>query len=132
MIGHRETADDNMEVDERTEIDPAEYFNPDRPARDPGPIRKHWYPVVVGLGGVLFACFANSLSRRPAFSGIQKHILGGTLGVVIGITADNYGKRKAAHRDLMLYNYIVNHPEDFPPIERKKFADVFEKWVPVR
>ncbi|XP_068241389.1 NADH dehydrogenase [ubiquinone] 1 subunit C2 [Palaemon carinicauda] len=120
-----------MEVDERTEIDPAEYFNPDRPGRDVGP-RRLWYPATVGVGGVLFACFANSLQRRPAFSGIQRHILWGAIGVILGITADSYGKRKAAHRDLMLYNYIVTHPEDFPPIERKKYADVLQSWVPIR
>ena len=58
-----------MEVDERTEIDPAEYFNPERPLPNPGPIRKTFYPIGMGVVGVGMACFANFVRRRPMFSG---------------------------------------------------------------
>ena len=42
--------------------------------------------------------------------------------MIVGITSDNFAQRKAAHRDLMLYNYIVTHPEDFPPIGKKHMS----------
>ncbi|KAK7072823.1 Ndufc2p [Halocaridina rubra] len=121
-----------MEVDERTEIDPAEYFNPERSIPYEGVIKRYWYPVVMGLAGASFGCGFNFIKRRPVFSGLQIHVLGGAIGMLLGITVDNYATRKMAHRDLMLYEYIRSHPDDFPPIERKKYAQVLEPWVPIR
>ena len=59
-----------MEVDTRTEINPADYFSPDASMPDSGPYRKFWYPGVLGIGGVGLISFMNVLSRRPALSGM--------------------------------------------------------------
>ena len=58
-----------MEKDDRTEINPADYFSPDAPVPDLGPVRKLWYPAVLGSMGVATVAFMNMVGRRPAFSG---------------------------------------------------------------
>lgn len=118
--------------DERTEIDPAEYFNPDGPIPSKSLLGKIWVPTVLGAAGIGTACFTNMFNRRPALSGIQRHLVLGIAGVFLGIVGSKWAARRQAHRDFVLYNYIVNHPEDFPPIERKKYAEVLESWVPIR
>ncbi|KAK8391457.1 hypothetical protein O3P69_017206 [Scylla paramamosain] len=121
-----------MEVDTRTEINPADYFSPDAPMPDLGLYRKLWYPVGMSSAGVGLISFMNVISRRPAFSGIQRHIIAGSVGLLLGIQVDRWTRKQAAIRDNIYYNYILSHPEDFPPIERKKFSEVLENWVPAR
>lgn len=58
-----------MELDTRTEINPADYFSPDAPMPDKGLYRRLWYPVGMGIGGVGLISFLNVLQRRPALSG---------------------------------------------------------------
>ncbi|XP_042212365.1 NADH dehydrogenase [ubiquinone] 1 subunit C2-like [Homarus americanus] len=122
----------NMEPDERTEIDPAEYFNPDNAGPPPSFLRKAWFPTVLAGVGVSLACVLNLHNRKPAFSGLQQHAIFSGLGTIFGFTGGNWLDRRAAQRDAVLYHYIVSHPEDFPPVERKKYADVLKKWVPIR
>ncbi|XP_037786983.1 NADH dehydrogenase [ubiquinone] 1 subunit C2-like [Penaeus monodon] len=121
-----------MEVEEATEINPADYFNPDRSGPNPGVLRKAWYPTLFTGVGIGLACFVNAFNKKPVFSGAQQHAIGAAVGLVFGISAEKWIQRKAAHRDAVIYQYIVSHPEDFAPIERKKYADVLEKWVPMR
>lgn len=59
----------NMEVEEATEINPADYFNPDRPGPNPGVLRKAWYPTLFTGVGIGLACFVNAFNKKPVFSG---------------------------------------------------------------
>ncbi|XP_045582174.1 NADH dehydrogenase [ubiquinone] 1 subunit C2 [Procambarus clarkii] len=122
----------NMERDDRTEINPADYFNPDLPCPEPALFRKLWFPTVLGAGGVGAACFSNAMNRKPLFSGLQIHVLLASAGVIAGIIGGRWLQNRAAERDHILYHYILAHPEDFPPIQRKKYADVLQKWIPIR
>ncbi|XP_050695289.1 NADH dehydrogenase [ubiquinone] 1 subunit C2-like [Eriocheir sinensis] len=121
-----------MEADTRTEINPADYFSPDARMPDPGLYRKLWYPVVMGGLGVSVVAFTNIYTRRPTWSGLQRHIIAGSAGLVLGILTDRWTKKQAALRDNIYYNYILSHPEDFPPIERKKYKEVLHEWIPIR
>ncbi|KAK4295615.1 hypothetical protein Pmani_031830 [Petrolisthes manimaculis] len=118
--------------EEKLEINPADYFSPTAAIPARGTLRDYYYPVVCGGIGFVGAMFMNFFARKPVFSGIQQHMIAGSLGVVTGFTLDRWMDRRGAHRDAVLYNYIVTHPEDFPPIRRKKYAEVLESWTPIR
>lgn len=111
---------------------PADYFDPERPGPTPGILRKAWYPTLFTGVGIGLACFVNAFNRKPLFSGAQQHAIGAAVGMISGISAEKWVQRKSAHRDAVLHQYIVSHPDDFPPIERKKYASVLEQWVPMR
>ncbi|KAJ6650130.1 NADH dehydrogenase [ubiquinone] 1 subunit C2 [Pseudolycoriella hygida] len=89
-------------------------------------------PLITGGLGFGLACFLNFATRRPLFSGIQKHILYAGIGAVGGKVAEGWRSEFFAERDAMIRHYISLHPEDFPMPERKKYADILEEWVPVR
>ncbi|XP_017047333.1 NADH dehydrogenase [ubiquinone] 1 subunit C2 [Drosophila ficusphila] len=91
-----------------------------------------WNPLACGLAGVGVAIFVNWGFRRPVFSGIQKHIAFGVLGVGAGSYFDQKRNDYLAKRDAVLRHYIELHPDDFPVKDRKKYGDVLESWVPVR
>ncbi|CAO1434853.1 unnamed protein product [Diamesa serratosioi] len=91
-----------------------------------------WTPMACGLVGFGAMCFVNYGTRRPIFSGVQKHMLAATLGVVGGKTVDGWRNEHLAERDAVLRHYIQLHPEDFPDPERKKFSDLLIRWNPVR
>ncbi|XP_050299449.1 NADH dehydrogenase [ubiquinone] 1 subunit C2 [Anthonomus grandis grandis] len=102
------------------------------PGIEPGLINKYYAPVVTAtifFGAVIIGNYA---SRRPVMSGIQKHILATAAGAAAGFYAEDYRSKKLADRDAVLRHYVELHPEDFPPYERKKYRDVFEKWIPIR
>lgn len=51
-------------------------------------------------------------------AGIQRHIIAGSVGLLLGIQTDRWTRKQAALRDSIYYNYILSHPEDFPPIRK--------------
>ncbi|EEC03121.1 NADH dehydrogenase [ubiquinone] 1 subunit C2 [Ixodes scapularis] len=114
---------------------PPYYANLFRPTRDEehrSITTKLWYwgfPAFIGIGTI---CVVNLSTRRPALSGIQKHLIAASIGAVTGEGLRRYFMYSARERDALLRHYILLHPEDFPEPERKKYADVFEPWLPVR
>ncbi|XP_076351849.1 NADH dehydrogenase (ubiquinone) B14.5 B subunit [Tachypleus tridentatus] len=93
---------------------------------------RYFYPVAFAGIGVTTVVVANAVTRRPAISGIQKHIISLGVGGVLGEMFYHYQKRINAERDAIIRHYIQLHPEDFPELEPKKYKDVFEPWLPVR
>ncbi|XP_073949481.1 NADH dehydrogenase (ubiquinone) B14.5 B subunit [Choristoneura fumiferana] len=97
------------------------------------PFLNQYWPQILGVSfGIASGVFINFGTRRPVFSGIQKHILG-----VVGWTAVlTYAQERRdayfAERDAVYRHYIELHPEDFPVPERKKIGDIFEPWIPIR
>ncbi|XP_026754877.1 NADH dehydrogenase [ubiquinone] 1 subunit C2 [Galleria mellonella] len=97
------------------------------------PFLNEYWPQILGVAfGVGAATAINFGTRRPPFSGIQKHVL-----LAGGITALlTYVQKKRdeyfAEKDAVYRHYVELHPEDFPEPERKKIGDILEPWVPVR
>merc|ERR1712106_999139 len=118
---------------DQDEINPADYFAPERTeGYYQSSLKKYWFPSVGVAFGFGVACFVNWSTRRPMISGLQQHALGVIAGGTIGAYADGWQNRKMAARDSLFYQYVQDHPEDFPPIERKKYKDVLETWIPIR
>ncbi|XP_062535180.1 NADH dehydrogenase [ubiquinone] 1 subunit C2 [Armigeres subalbatus] len=91
-----------------------------------------WAPAMGGILGFMGACYVNWGSARPLLSGIQKHVVA-TIGLgALALTVDKWRNQYLAEKDATLRHYIELHPEDFPTPERKKLADVFEYWQPIR
>ncbi|KAI9586330.1 NADH dehydrogenase [ubiquinone] 1 subunit C2 [Glossina fuscipes] len=112
-------------------IDPLELLT-DKVGRQPRFLSSVYNPVACAAAGFGLAAFLNWGFRRPAFSGIQKHIAFAIAGGVFGIYIDKKRDEYLATRDAILRHYVQLHPDDFPPIQRKKYADVLERWVPIR
>ncbi|KAJ8965238.1 hypothetical protein NQ317_006204 [Molorchus minor] len=86
-------------------------------------LSKVWVPVCLGTMGFVAVITANVATKRPIFSGIQRHILASAGLVGIGKLLDDYRNQILADRDAVLRHYIQLHPEDFPPFERKRFQN---------
>ncbi|ENN71052.1 hypothetical protein HUJ04_009699 [Dendroctonus ponderosae] len=102
------------------------------PGIEPGVLHVLYTPIVGGLLGFVSVILANWAGKKPLMSGIQKHIVGLSAGVGIGVLVDKYRNEHLAKRDAIFRHYIELHPEDFPPYERVKIGDVFEPWRPIR
>ncbi|GLV40033.1 NADH dehydrogenase (ubiquinone) B14.5 B subunit [Carabus blaptoides fortunei] len=100
--------------------------------RIPSLVEKAWAPGICAALGFGAACFINWGTRRPVFSGIQKHVVMSGVGAIIGQYVDGHRNAYLAERDAVLRRYVELHPDDFPTPERKKYATTFEPWIPVR
>ncbi|KAG6456645.1 NADH dehydrogenase [ubiquinone] 1 subunit C2 [Manduca sexta] len=92
-----------------------------------------YWPYVLGLAfGVGTGAFLNFQSRRPPFSGIQKHVFSVAGWTALLSFVQNKRDEYLAEKDAVLRHYIELHPEDFPTPERRKIGDILEPWIPVR
>ncbi|XP_075154071.1 NADH dehydrogenase (ubiquinone) B14.5 B subunit [Haematobia irritans] len=112
-------------------IDPLELLTA-KEDRKPTFLNTIYNPAACTLAGFGLACMLNWGFRKPILSGIQNHIGFSALGLFGGTYLDKKRNEELATRDAVLRHYVQLHPEDFPPVPRKKFADVLEQWVPIR
>ncbi|KAL4702272.1 hypothetical protein ACJJTC_018586 [Scirpophaga incertulas] len=100
--------------------------------RTPPFLNKYWPQILGTVFGIGTGVLVNFGTRRPLFSGIQKHVVGvaGWIGVLTFV--QNKRNNYLAEKDAVLRHYIELHPEDFPEPERKKIADILEPWIPIR
>ncbi|XP_044747674.1 NADH dehydrogenase [ubiquinone] 1 subunit C2 [Coccinella septempunctata] len=84
---------------------------------------------VLGFGGALYGNYA---TKRPIVSGVHRTAAVTVVSALLGNYFDDLKKDYDAERDAVLRHYVQLHPEDFPPFERKKYAEVLEPWVPIR
>ncbi|XP_028168904.1 NADH dehydrogenase [ubiquinone] 1 subunit C2 [Ostrinia nubilalis] len=97
------------------------------------PFLNKFWPEIIGVAfGIGSAAAVNFGTRRPIFSGIQKHII----GVAGWVAVLSYVQKKRdaylAEKDAVLRHYVELHPEDFAVPERKKIGDILEPWIPIR
>ncbi|CAH1104887.1 unnamed protein product [Psylliodes chrysocephalus] len=102
------------------------------PAPEPPFLSKYWAPFACGVIGFSSVCLANYVTKRPVWSGLQKHVLLSAGLAGIGKVVDDYRNQYMADRDAVLRHYVELHPEDFPPFERKQYKDILESWIPIR
>lgn len=95
-------------------------------------IAKYFHEIYLGFIGAGVPAVANAVYRRPLWAGIQSHIFCAIVGIGIGSFLKHREQDILATRDAKLRDYIIRHPEDFPPPDRKKYADTFIPWVPMR
>ncbi|KAJ2946812.1 hypothetical protein O0L34_g16136 [Tuta absoluta] len=97
------------------------------------PFLNQYWPEIMGVFfGISSGCAVNFTTRRPVFSGIQKHVVMTALWVPLLQFAQNKRNAYYAERDAVFRHYIELHPEDFSEKKRQKIADLFEPWVPIR
>ncbi|XP_026490770.1 NADH dehydrogenase [ubiquinone] 1 subunit C2 [Vanessa tameamea] len=97
------------------------------------PVLNQYWPYLLGtFFGVGTGVMLNFGTKRPLFSGIQKHIAGVVVWTSLLTYVTNKREEYLAEKDAVLRHYIQLHPDDFPTPERKKIADVLEPWVPIR
>ncbi|XP_059488134.1 NADH dehydrogenase [ubiquinone] 1 subunit C2 [Neocloeon triangulifer] len=93
---------------------------------------KTWGVVAGTVLGIASAVWMNWASYKPAYSGAPRSLLIIAAFGGAGKYLQDYRDRKLAERDAILRHYITLHPEDFELPPRVKYADVFQKWIPVR
>ncbi|CAK1601207.1 unnamed protein product [Parnassius mnemosyne] len=97
------------------------------------PFLNIYWPYIIGTAfGVGTGVFMNFGTRRPLFSGIQKHIVGVAVWTSLLTYVQNKRDEYFAEKDAVYRHYVELHPEDFPTPERKKIGDILEPWVPIR
>ncbi|XP_018012995.1 uncharacterized protein LOC108670056 [Hyalella azteca] len=115
-----------------THIDPKSFYDPDSPRPMRSFVGQYWYQASCTVLGFGVACLHNFIRKRPVFAGLPRHAAFTLIGFGAGTWINNFIKRRSAERDYFYYQYMCDHPEDFPLIERKKFKDVMKHWTPVR
>ncbi|KAI0984616.1 hypothetical protein GJ496_004560 [Pomphorhynchus laevis] len=77
---------------------------------------------------------ANIYNKRPHFPFIPVYLALAVSGYFIGDFSDRYHKRKRLQDDLVVWDYVRRHPEDFPEVfERPKtYGEVILPWNPAR
>ncbi|THK33130.1 NADH dehydrogenase [ubiquinone] 1 subunit C2 [Diachasma alloeum] len=93
---------------------------------------RYFHQAWCTMFGVLIPVSGNFLYRRPVWAGIQTHITLGLIGLGVGTYLRQRERRILGERDAILRDYIIRHPEDFPPPERKKWGEVLVEWLPMR
>ncbi|XP_012252163.2 NADH dehydrogenase [ubiquinone] 1 subunit C2 [Athalia rosae] len=97
------------------------------------PFTKKWFgPTNGGVLGLASAIYVNYASRRPVWSGLQKHLSYTLIGIGLGYYAQKYVSKVLSEKDAVLRHYVILHPELFPEPERKKWGEVFQEWIPIR
>ncbi|XP_014300363.2 NADH dehydrogenase [ubiquinone] 1 subunit C2 [Microplitis demolitor] len=99
---------------------------------EPNLIAKYFHELYCGMLGGAVPALGNLLYRRPIWAGMQNIILGLAIGGGIGHYLKIREEGILATRDATYRDYIIRHPEDFPPPDRKKFGEVFHPWLPLR
>ena len=49
------------------------------------------------------------------FAALQRHLIYGSLGAVIGLYLEKWRVNRQGEKDFMYYHYMILHPQDFPP-----------------
>lgn len=100
---------------------------------DKTPLREY-FPELYGAGMLIGAGVASNVTQNyPAISRLPTLAFMGVAGYFLGYVCKQWGIRRRADEDLAVWDYVANHPEDFPEIERpKKYKDVLLPWQPLR
>jgi len=124
-----------MVTDTKPYIDPKEFFHPDDnriPADSSGFIGKY-LPYVFAIAGPSSGIMvSNYYLNRPVLAGPLKHVVYGAISVFCMLKYKEFADEKVKRQNHFIYTYIRDHPDEFPLIERQKFADFFEAWRPCR
>jgi len=94
-------------------------------------LTKYYYETGFAMMLGSIPVFQNYYSRRPLYTGIQRHFAWAALGAVLGYYANQSLERKWTKRDAIIKHYIELHPEDFVE-NKKKYKEMFEEWYPIR
>ncbi len=65
------------------------------------------------------------------FAGIHKHF---GLGIAVGVAAHlvyKYTAQRRLRRELVVWDYVKKHPEDFPEVYNRKFTDPSQCRLPM-
>ncbi|CAD7079657.1 unnamed protein product [Hermetia illucens] len=100
--------------------------------RQPSYLNDKWNPLICSAVGFGAVCYINWATRRPVFSGVQRHAAAVLGGAALGVFIDKKRNDYLAERDAVLRHYVELHPEDFPTPERKKIGETLEAWAPIR
>ncbi|XP_015586817.1 NADH dehydrogenase [ubiquinone] 1 subunit C2 [Cephus cinctus] len=98
----------------------------------PSVLRQYGEVLCGGIIGVCGPLTANYFGSRPLHAGFQRHIACTIIGASIGYGIKLLVNDWSGKRDAIMIDYIRRHPERFPEPERKRFADVFMPWGPIR
>eukprot|EP00914_Ancora_sagittata_P029581 GHVO01058591.1.p1 GENE.GHVO01058591.1~~GHVO01058591.1.p1 ORF type:complete len:107 (+),score=9.29 GHVO01058591.1:73-393(+) len=98
-----------------------------QPIRAPGLLSMY----CTGLG-VPFWLIQNYFTKRPLNSRVHIGLLYMGAGYMLGRYFDAFTLKRAKERDLVILDYVRQHPEDFPEMSPQKYKDVLLPWHPQR
>lgn len=108
-------------------------FLPDESRSLPPPKLTDPRLLYLGFLGYCAGLTDNFIRRRPVLSaGLHRHLLYITAFYFVGYYLVKRGDYMCAVRDREMFGYMKLHPEDFPEKEKKTYAEIFEKFHPVR
>ncbi|CAF0859969.1 unnamed protein product [Didymodactylos carnosus] len=97
-------------------------------------IKPYDHRVLIPLSLTLMVGTRNQWLRRPWWSARPLHITAIVGGVIIGHYWKKYRAKQLLQRELIIWDYIRRHPEDFPEVfhRKKKYKEIFQPWSPLR
>jgi len=91
-----------------------------------------WEETYLTGVAVIAAGLSNFVTKRPLLSRLYIYPLYGAGGYGLGHIVSKWNHKRIAERELAIWDYVQQHPEDFPELSPKKFKDVLEEWHPIR
>lgn len=95
-------------------------------------ILRYYLVPVMATANVFAVRLRNRLLKLPPNINPHIQLTCGVLGGLIGYTLHYFSDISHARQDAVIRDYIMLHPERFPPPENRKIADIFAPWTPVR
>uniref|UniRef100_A0A8D0H3I9 NADH dehydrogenase [ubiquinone] 1 subunit C2 n=1 Tax=Sphenodon punctatus TaxID=8508 RepID=A0A8D0H3I9_SPHPU len=108
-------------------------FLPDESRSLPPPALFNRGSVSFALMGWMSTLLDNGIRNRPAFrTGVHRQVLWTTIVFYVGYWLCKRSEYVIARRSTDTSWYIKEHPEDFPEKEKKTYAEILEKFYPIR
>ncbi|XP_043583479.1 NADH dehydrogenase [ubiquinone] 1 subunit C2 [Bombus pyrosoma] len=95
-------------------------------------IFRYYYVPCTTISLALAVMLKNVAGKRPMTANKPYIVLASIAGFLIGCGIHWASDLRFARKDAILRDYIMRHPERFPKPDVKKYADIFEEWIPTR
>jgi len=124
-----------MRVTDGPVIDPADLFDPNiehLPKNYGGMVQKYGVQTIAGLLGYASVWGHNVGNNLPRYANKWAYVVSVAFWVGFATKGKSMWEEKSKIRNYKMWQYIKDHPEDFPLIERKLWRDEFLPWNPHR
>jgi len=124
-----------MRVTDGPVIDPADLFDPNiehLPKNYGGMYQKYGPQALAGILGYSSIWGFNVAHNLPRYANKWMYVVSVAFWVGCATKAKSIWEEKSKRRNYVMWQYIKDHPEDFPLIERKLWRDEFLPWNPHR
>ncbi|XP_034062892.1 NADH dehydrogenase [ubiquinone] 1 subunit C2 [Gymnodraco acuticeps] len=108
-------------------------FLPEEAKDLPPPSLFNMNSVWLAFSSGLASMYSNAINHKPPLkSGVHRLVLMTTIGWYVGYHVTKIENYHFAKVDRDMKEYIKLHPDDFVAKDKKTFAEIVERFIPIR